>query len=138
MTGFLIDTNVLSELVRPKPEPKVVAFIRSQPDLWLSVIILHEFAYGIERLSDPNRRAKLDAWVQGIKLQFDGRMIETDALIAEQSGKLRASVEKQGRNSDPIDALIAASALAHGLTVVTRNTKDFELFGVGVVNPWEE
>jgi toxin FitB len=137
MSAYLLDTNILSELVRPKPELRVTNFFKAQPDLWLSVISMHEFAYGIERASDPVRKAKLETWVQNISLQFEARIIPLSQKIAEQAGRMRASSDLQGRPSDPLDAMIGATALLNGLTLVTRNTKDFETFGIDLVNPWE-
>ncbi len=136
MTRVLLDTNVLSELVRPKPDPKVQAFVRAQTDPLISALTIHEIVFGAERAPDPARRAKLTAWVAAIQSQFTGRIVDIDTNVAEQAGRLRANAASQGANTDPIDALIAACAIARGATVATRNLRDFAPLGVNLVDPW--
>lgn len=136
MSRVLLDTNVLSELVRARPQPQVVAFVRAQSDPLISTLTIHEIAYGAERAPDPARRAKLVAWVAQIRRQFAGRIVAIDADIAEQAGRLRAAAAAQGTSTDPIDALIAACAVARAASVATRNTRDFEAYGVGLIDPW--
>ena len=136
MSLVLLDTNVLSELVRPRPDARVEAFVRNQDGPLISVLTIHEIAYGADRAPDPGRRSKLLAWVAGIKGQFAGRLVEVDAGIAEQAGLLRVLAERQAAPADPIDALIAASAMARGASVATRNVRDFAAFGVTIIDPW--
>lgn len=136
MSRVLLDTNVLSELVRPKPDPRIQAFVRAQVDPLISVLTIHEISYGADRAPDPARRAKLAAWVAAIRNQFAGRIVEIDSDIAEQAGRLRAAAAAQGATADPIDALIAACAIARGATIATRNVRDFVTFGVNVIDPW--
>lgn len=137
MSRVLLDTNVLSELVCARPQPQVVAFVRAQSDPLISALTIHEIAYGAERAPDPARRAKLVAWVAQIRRQFAGRIVAIDADIAEQAGRLRAAAAAaQGASTDPIDALIAACAVARAASVATRNTRDFEAYGVGLIDPW--
>jgi predicted nucleic acid-binding protein len=136
MTRVLLDTNVLSELVRPKPDPKVQAFVRAQTDPLISALTIHELVFGAERASDPARRAKLIAWIAAIQSEFAGRIVDIDADVAEQAGRLRANAASQGANTDPIDALIAASAVVRGAGVATRNVRDFAPLGVSVIDPW--
>ena len=136
MSPVLLDTNVLSELVRPRPDMRVETFVRNQGDPLISVLTIHEIAYGADRARDPARRSKLMAWVAGIKARFDGRIIEIDTSIAEQAGRMRVLAESQAAPADPIDALIAASATSRGALVATRNVSDFVAFGVGIVDPW--
>jgi predicted nucleic acid-binding protein len=138
VSRILLDTNVLSELIRPKPLPHVQAFVRAQTDPLISVLTIHEIAYGANRVRDPARRTKLLSWVAAIQSQFVGRTIEIDAGVAEQAGRLRAAAADQGASADPIDALIAACALRHGAIIATRNVRDFAAFGVSVIDPWTE
>jgi toxin FitB len=136
LSAVLLDTNVLSELVRPRPDAKVTAFVRAQDDPYISALTLHELTYGAERAPAPDRRAKLIAWIASVRAQFTGRIVAVDADVAAEAGRLRAAAEAQGRPSEAVDALIAASALARGATVATRDTGGFEPLGVPVVNPW--
>lgn len=136
MAKILLDTNVLSELVRPKPEAKIQAFIRVQTDPIISALTIHELVFGAERASDPARRTKLLSWITGIRSQFAGRIVDVDADIAEQAGRLRAGAANQGANTDPMDALIAACAASKGATIATRNVRDFAPLGVTIIDPW--
>jgi len=136
VSPVLLDTNVLSELVRPRPDARIQSFVRTQTDPLISVLTIHEIACGAERAPDPARRAKLLAWVAAIQSRFVGRIIVVDADIAEQAGRLRAAAEAQGAAADPIDALIAACALSRGAAIATRNVRDFAAFGASVIDPW--
>jgi toxin FitB len=136
VSRVLLDTNVLSELVRPRPDRRVETFVKAQTDPFISVLTIHEITYGAERAPDPARRAKLIAWVAAIQSRFVGRIITIDAAIAEQAGRLRAAADQQGTPADPIDSLIAACALSHSAHIATRNVRDFAAFGVGVIDPW--
>lgn len=136
MSRVLLDTNVISELVRPRPEPRVAKFVRTQTDPLLSALTIHEIAYGAERAPDPAHRAKLVAWAVAIQSRFAGRIVEISAGVAEHAGRLRAAAEAQGAPADPIDTLIAACALARGAALATRNMRDFAAFGVTLIDPW--
>lgn len=136
MTSVLLDTNVLSELVRLRPDPRIQAFVRAQTDPLISALTIHELVFGAERASDPARRTKLIAWIASIQNQFAGRIVDVDANVALQAGRLRASAASQGANADPIDALIAASAITRSAAVATRNVRDFASLGVSLVDPW--
>jgi predicted nucleic acid-binding protein len=136
MDDILLDTNVVSELVKPRPDPNVIAFLRDSARPWLCTITLHELVYGAERAPDSRRRGKLLAWVAQVTAEFADRTIAVDNTAAEHSGRLRALAEEQGRPTTVIDAIIAAAAQLQGLTLVTRNTRDFEPFGVALFNPW--
>lgn len=136
MTRILLDTNVLSELVRPKPNPKVQAFVRAQIDPLISAFTIHELVFGAERARDPARRAKLIAWIAAVQSQFAGCIVDIDANVAQQAGRIRASAAAQGSNADPIDALIASCANARGAAIATRNVRDFAPLGVTVIDPW--
>lgn len=139
MTGWLLDTNIISELRRPMPEPKVVAFIRSQSleALHLSVVTLAEIRFGIELLRDATRRSELNAWL-GRKMR---PMLEQRVLPITEDilFKWRLIVEegrKAGYTFSQPDSIIAATAQHHDLTVVSRDTKDYVAARLGVLNPW--
>jgi predicted nucleic acid-binding protein len=136
VTAFLLDTNVLSELVRPSPDHEVMKFLVVEVDLWLSVVTLHELTYCAERVRDLARRHRLAAWIETIKPRFKERLIAVDAAIAEQAARARAYAAAQGRAVDPLDALIAATAQMRSLTLATRNVREFEAFDIAVVDPW--
>jgi len=136
VSGVVLDTNVVSELVRKRPEPRVQAFVRAQSDPLISVLTIHEIAYGADRAPDPRRRAKLTAWLASIRNEFVGRIIEIDAAIAEHGGRLRVAAANQGALADVIDALIAACAASRGAAIATRNVSHFAPFGVPIIDPW--
>lgn len=136
MTGWLVDTNVISELVRPRPAAKVVAFLERTGGLHLSVVTLHEIAYGADRAPDAARQAKLTAWLGRLAQNFADRIIAVDAGIAERAGRLRAAADALGRPADPLDALIAATALERNLKLATRDVADFRGLGPELHDPW--
>lgn len=137
MSGFLLDTNVVSELVRPKPEPKVRAWIETTDEnlLYLSVLTLGEIRKGITSLTNATRRVTLEAWLNSdFVLRFAGRILPIDHAVADRWGRLTAQA---GTSPIPvIDGLLAATALHYNLTLVTRNTKDFAASGVPLFDPW--
>lgn len=140
--SYLIDTNVLSELRRKQPDSHVVAWFskRATQSLYISVLTLGEIRKGIERLDsrlpgDLERKQSLRDWLeQDLPTFFIGRLLSVDAAVADRWGHLQALA---GRPVPAIDSLLAATALHHGLTLVTRNVKDFSDMGVALVNPWE-
>jgi predicted nucleic acid-binding protein len=139
VSGFLLDTNVLSELRRPKPNRKVVAFIAAQrlEHLYVSAVTFAEIRFGIESLDDASRRADLHDWLtHKMRPLFDGRVLPVSEdvmfkwrLLVEQGRKARHTF------SQP-DLIIAATALCCGLTIVSRDTSDFECAQAPVINPW--
>ena len=137
MTGYLLDTNVVSELAQPRPSARVRDFLLAEADLHLSTITLHELSYGAERAPDPARKIMLLAWIRDIATQFAGRIHPLDAATAELSGRMRALAQSAGQTADPLDVMIAAAAVQRGLTVATRNTKHFAVFGVSLRDPWK-
>lgn len=136
--SYLVDTNVLSELRRKQPQAQVVAWFAARPpqSLYLSVLTLGEIRKGIERLGDPVRQQPLLDWLEvGLPNYFLGRLLVVDAHTADRWGRLLGSA---GRPLPAVDSLLAATALQHDLTLVTRNTADFEGTGVRLINPWNE
>ena len=139
MSGFLLDTNVISELVRPRPDPRVARWLDSADEelLFLSVLTLGEIRKGITTLTDPARKARLEVWLHGNLLpRFESRILPIDQAIAERWGQITGLLAAQGSPLPVIDGLLAATALDHNLTLVTRNTRDVALTGVGVFDPW--
>lgn len=136
MKGYLIDTNVISELRRPKRSPSVVAWFSSvaSENLFLSALTLGELRRGVEilRFKDPTAATSLDRWLEGIQTEFSDRILVIDEAVADQWSRLSV---RQPLPS--IDGLLAATASVHGLTMVTRNTSDFERSGVMLLNPFE-
>ena len=139
MTGWLLDTNILSELRRPKPERKVLAFVAAQPLdlLYISAVTLAEIRFGIERVSDAGRRAELKEWLaHKVRPMFEGRVL---AITEDIMFKWRLLVEdgRKARHtfSQP-DLIIAATALHHGLTVVSRDVSDYQKARAPAFNPW--
>ena len=139
MSGFLLDTNVVSELIKPKPEPKLAKWtdVTDEALLFLSVLTIGEIRKGIARHPNATRRVKLEAWlVSDLAVRFAGRILPIDARIAERWGRLTAQAEQAGRPLSVIDGLLAATAQHHNLTFVTRNAADVIGTGVSVFNPW--
>jgi len=136
---MLLDTNVVSELMRPAPEAAVLSWINRQAadTLWLNSVVVSELLYGIARLPDGKRRAQLAQTVQAMLGEdFSGRVLPFDLDAAVVYADLVAMRERQGLAIDIADAQIAAMCLAHGATLVTRNTKHFDGLGLTLINPW--
>lgn len=139
--NFLIDTCVISEFVRRKPSPSVMEWFGAVPEvrIYLSVITLGEITKGILRLPDPAKAQRLQAWLDNdLRSRFQGRLLGVDADVAMEWGAVCAEAERAGTPRPVIDALLAATARVHGLTLVTRNTADFLNIRVDVFNPWED
>ena len=135
---ILVDTNVLSELTKPKPEDRVVAWLEvNEPALAAPTIALAELRYGIERLPPGRRRSSLQQFWRTTRDRFRGRIFSFDERAAETYGKIAAVAERAGRRLNVQDGQIAAIALVHGMTVATRNADHFKAAGVAIVNPWE-
>ena len=140
MSGFLLDTNVPSELTRPKSDPKVEAWLEDAEDeqLYFSVVSLGEILKGVTRLPESRRRTELQLWLDNtLRPWFAGRILPVTEPIAERWGILAGQSLLRGKTIKVADGLIAATALHHDLTIVTRNVKDFEYLGVELLNPWE-
>ena len=137
---YLLDTNVLSEPARPRPDARVLEWMRAQPprELAISVLTLGEIRKGVALLSSGERREALDAWLSSdLPRQFAGRVLPVDAAVALGWGELSAAARRAGRPLPVIDGLLLATAAAHGLTLVTRNVADCRDRGVPVLDPWD-
>lgn len=137
--NYLLDTCVVAELIKPKPEKAVLDWIAAQAEerLYLSVLTLGELEKGIAMVQDETRERKLRQWVdQDLQQRFEGRWLGVDGPVAKRWGRLQGEAEKAGRKMPVIDGMIAATALHLGFTVVTRNTADLVASGASLVNPW--
>jgi toxin FitB len=141
VTGWLLDTNVLSELRRPKPQPRVVAFIAAQPLdlLYVSAVSLAEIRFGIELVADANHRAELTDWLNhNVRPLFEDRVLPVSEDVMFKWRLLVEAGRKSRHTFSQPDLLIAATAAHHGLTVVSRDVSDYEKAGVPVLNPWKK
>jgi predicted nucleic acid-binding protein len=137
---WLLDTNVLSELRRPRPEPKVVAFVADRPieSLYVSSVTLAEIRFGIELVAEANRRAELNDWLaHKVRPMFDSRILPVTEDIMFRWRLLVEKGRKMGHTFSQPDLIIAATAIEHGLTVVTRDRGDYDKTLASVINPWE-
>lgn len=135
MSGFLIDTNCISELIRPQPDRRVMEWMDATNEalLYLSVLTLGEIRKGLAALPQGTRRTKLETWLEiDLKTRFHGRILLVDAAVAD-----RFETKRKGKSLPVIDGLLASTALHHNLTVVSRNVSDFANARVAVLNPWE-
>jgi predicted nucleic acid-binding protein len=140
MSGYLLDTNCISELVRPKPEPRVLEWMESTDEslLYLSVLTLGEIRKGAAALQQGKRRTRLETWLEvELRARFAGRIVPVDAAIADRWGLIAADAKRGGKDLSVIDGLLAATALHHNLTVISRDTSNFTNARVQVLNPWE-
>ena len=140
MSGFLLDTNLVSELIKPRPKLEVRKWVDSVEEslLYLSVLTLGEIRKGIAVLPDIARKQVLELWLQNdLQLRFSGRILSVDEGIADRWGWIAGKSSASGRPLAVIDGLLAATALHHNMTLVTRNAKD--VFGTGVIvfSPWD-
>ncbi len=136
MTDWLLDTNVVSELARPRPDGRVLAFLSEIERAYLSVITLHELDFGRRRAPGPHRRAELGAWLNALQDEYDERILPIERATATEAAQLRAEAAEGGRTVQLADALIAGTAIQHRLTIATRNTKDFDDQGLAAFDPW--
>ena len=140
MKGFLLDTNIPSEMTRPRPQPSVIGWLDDADDgqLYFSVVSLGEILKGVTLVSESKRRRQLQEWLdETLRPWFEGRILPVNQPIAERWGVLAGQCQMKGRPLKVGDGLIAATALEHDLTVVTRNVKDYASLGVTVFNPWD-
>ena len=138
--AFLIDTNIVSETVRPKPEPRVLAWVerRSPAELFLASITIGELMRGARKIKEEARRTTYERWIENdLSEQFEGRILPFDDKTARIWGRLMGDGDRKGLTPAAADAQIAAIAMGHGLVLVTRNVRDFENFDLEIANPWD-
>lgn len=137
--SFLLDTNAISEWVKARPNPGVVEWMGrvDEGQVFLSAISILELRYGVDRLPGGRRRDNLDRWLHdGLLPRFESRILAIDVAVADEGGRIMARREQAGRPIEPADALVAATAIVHGLTLVTRNVADFAPSLGAIHNPW--
>ena len=140
MSGYLLDTNCISELVRITPEPRVTAWVDATDEslLYLSVLTLGEIRKGLAELSQGKRRTQLEIWLDvQLRARFSGKILSVDSQVADRWGWLAATAKRSGKALSVVDGLLAATALHHNLTIVSRNITDFAHLPVPVLNPWQ-
>ena len=140
MSGFLVDTNVLSEAVRTKPEPRVLDWIGTADEtlLFLSALTLGEIRKGLALLPQGKRRTRIETWIDvEVRSRFAGRILPITSAVADRWGLLTAEAKRKGRALATIDGLLAATALEYNITIVTRNVRGFRDTHVLLLNPWD-
>ncbi len=137
MSGFLLDTNVVSELTKENPNQAVIDYLNAGDDLWLPAIVVKELELGLQLLPDGRRRDSLRRWLSLLLADFEGRISPIGRREAEWAAVLQARVHRSGGELGLGDALIAGTAMANDMAVVTRNVRDFDNLNVRIVNPWE-
>jgi predicted nucleic acid-binding protein len=140
MSGFLLDTNIPSEIIRTRPDPRVTAWVVAQgvTMLYLIVVTIGELRKGITILQESKRRSQLLEWLQNDLMRlFAGRILPVTQAIADRWGVLSGQRQIAGRPLSMADGILAATTLEHGLTLVTRNVKDYENLGLSIHDPWE-
>lgn len=137
---FLLDTVAVSEFEKPRMDPGFESFLEQEPSksLYVSVVTLGELTYGLQRMPLGRRRNEIEAWFKRTEDHFAGRVLPVDDATAKIWGAIRVGVQRSGFTIVFDDLLIAATAIRHDLTVVTRNARDFEPTGCKIINPWEQ
>lgn len=138
--SFLLDTNVVSEWVKPRPNTGLTEWLShvEEDDVFLSVVTFAELRFGVERLAAGGRRKRLDEWLRiELPVRFEQRILLVDGAVADEWGRMVARSAGRGRPIGAMDALVASTAEVHGLTLVTRNARDFEGAVESVLNPWK-
>jgi predicted nucleic acid-binding protein len=134
---ILVDTNVWSELTKPRGDPAVLAWLEANDaDLALSSLVVAEIRYGIELLEAAQKRASLDAWLKALEGRYYGQTLVFGSAAAHQYGHIAARPEVKARKPQVIDMLLAAQAQEHAIPVATRNAKDFEWIEIELIDPW--
>ncbi len=137
--NYLLDTCVVSEFTKPVPNSGVIKWIKSvdQGSLFISAITFGEIVKGISRLDDGKKKSELMNWFKGdLRLRFAQRTVDLDAEVMIGWGDIMGMLDRKGFHVPIIDSLIAACVMAHDMTLVTKNTKDFAVLGINVMNPW--
>jgi predicted nucleic acid-binding protein len=137
---YLLDTNVISEVMKHVPNPQVIGWLSQveEDELFLSVVSIAEIERGIALMKDGPRRSRLESWAANeLPLRFDRRVLAVDLAIARLWGQLTAEAGKRGQPLEAMDGALAATAVLFNLTLVTRNTRDFHGLGVRLLDPWE-
>jgi len=140
VSGYLLDTNVISELTKLQPEAKVVSWFHATNEelFYLSVLTIGEIRKGIDSLPRSNKRALLESWLANdLVLRFAGRILDVNLDIAERWGLISAQAKMAGAPLAVVDGLMAATALHYNMILVTRNTKDVQVAGINMLNPWQ-
>ena len=138
MRGYLLDTNVVSEVAKPAPDPNVVAFLADRIDLWLSVVVIHELEYGLRLMPAGRRRDARRATLTALTAGYGRRVLPIGREAAGHAARLRAHARRGGRTVHLGDALIAGTATANDLVLATRNVADFAPFDIELLNPWTD
>ena len=139
MTEYALDTNVVSDPTKDIQNPRVIAFLREQTAaLWLPSVVVHEMEYGIQLLPQGQRRNRLRGMVDGIVASYANRILPLERSGAEWAAIFRVPAHGNGRRLRTSDALIAGIARANGLTIATRNVRDFQGLDLAIFNPWEQ
>ena len=136
---YLLDTCVISELVKPTPNRKVVDWINELPSeaLFLCAITICEVRKGLTRLPDSKKKERLTLWLNTLLIEYNERIFFIDLMVCENWGVLQGNAEKAGTPMSTIDGLIAATAYTHNLTIATRNENDFTPSNIPIINPWK-
>ena len=137
MSGYLLDTNVVSELTKERPNSAIIDYLNIQDDLWLSAIVVEELGLGVQLLPEGRRRDGLREWLTLLLADFDGRISPIGRREAEWAAAFQARVHRGGGELELGDALIAGTAMANDMAIVTRNVRDFGGLNIDIINPWE-
>lgn len=137
MTDYAVDTNVISEVVKPAPHPRVIAFFaRADAVFWMPSLVVYELEYGLAILPPGRRRDSLRALIDHILLEYQDRILPLERTGAEWAALYQSQIRRAGREPNLADMLIAATAKSHDLTLSTRNVRDFDRLDIPIVNPW--
>jgi len=136
---YLLDTCVISELVKPTPDRKVVDWINELPSeaLFLCVITIGEVRKGLTKLPDSKKKERLTLWLDTLLIEYRERILSIDLKVCDNWGILQGNAEKAGTRMSTIDSLIAATTYSHNLTLATRNENDFAPSNIPIINPWK-